>query len=241
MKKKFYFGGFEYNIMENIVQIQNIISAFIGLGSAIIVAILTGIFQINIAKKSREIAEKQIKLSIGEFRTRMEQSRKEYAEKIRQLREEQIKANSEKINNNLQAETNRFYENLIKEIRFYDCLLNELHYLNNITNPNDMEFRIKGSYPRIDNNIKDMIGDVSLHQDIARLLGALRAKISLYNIALEQGADHNVLEEALKRVYDLINPINTEMFKNYDSAQTNLRKFEVDKAKQTMHENNKFT
>lgn len=222
--------------MENIVQIQSIISTFIGFGSAVIVAILAGVFQLRIAKRNREIQEKQLEQSREEFIVRMEQSQKEYAEKIEQLREEQKKANLEKANVKLQAETNRFYEELMKEIVFYDRLLNELHYLNNIANPKEKEFRIKGAYPHIDNNIKDLIGDVSLHQDIAKLLGALRAKISLYNIALEQGANPDVLEEALKRVYDLIDPINTERFENYANAQTNLRKHEIDIAKRIIQE-----
>jgi len=225
--------------MENIVQIQYIISAFIGFGSAVIVAIIAGIFQLRIAKKNREIQEKQLEESRKQFFVQIEQSQKEYDEKIEQLREEQRKANLEKANDKLKAETNRFYEELIKEMVFYDSLLNELHYLNNIANPKDKEFRIKGAYPHIDNNIKDLVGDVSLHQDIAKLLGALRAKISLYNVALEQGADSNVLEEALKRVYDLIDPINTERFENYTNAQTSLRKFEINTAKQIIQENNK--
>lgn len=225
--------------MENIVQIQYIISAFIGFGSAVIVAIIAGIFQLRIAKKNREIQEKQLEESRKQFFVRMEQSQKEYAEKIEQLREEQRKANLEKANGKLQAETNRFYEELIKEMVFYDSLLNELHYLNNIAHPKGKEFRIKGAYPHIDNNIKDLVGDVSLHQDIAKLLGALRAKISLYNVALERGADFNVLEEALKRVYDLIDPINTERFENYANVQTSLRKFEINTAKQIIQENSK--
>lgn len=225
--------------MENIVQIQYIISAFIGFGSAVIVAIIAGIFQLRIAKKNREIQEKQLEESRKQFFVQMEQSKKEYDEKIEQLREEQRKANLEKANDKLKAETNRFYEELIKEMMFYDSLLNELHYLNNIANPKDKEFRIKGAYPHIDNNIKDLVGDVSSHQDIAKLLGALRAKISLYNVALEQGADSNVLEEALKRVYDLIDPINTERFENYTNVQTSLRKFEIDTAKQIIQENSK--
>lgn len=225
--------------MENLVQIQNIISALIGFGSAIIVAIIAGIFQLRIAKRNREIQEKQIEQSREEFIARMEQSQKEYAERIEKLREDQKKTNLEKANDKLQAETNRFYEELMKEIVFYDRLLNELHYLNNIANPKDKEFRIKGAYPYIDNNIKDLAGEVSLNQNIAKLLGSLRAKISLYNVALEQGADTNVLEEALKRVYDLIDPINTEGFENYVNAQTNLRNFEIKTAKQIIQENSK--
>lgn len=213
--------------MENIVQIQYIISAFIGFVSAVIVAIIAGIFQLRIAKKNREIQEKQLEESRNQFFMQMEKSQKEYAEKIEQLREEQRKANLEKANDKLQAETNRFYEELIKEMMFYDSLLNELHYLNNIANPKDKEFRIKRAYPHIDNNIKDLVGDVSLHQNIAKLLGALRANISLYNSALEQGTGSDVLEEALNKIYNLIDPINTERFENYTNAQTSLRNFEI--------------
>lgn len=55
----------------------------------------------------------------------MEQSQKEYAEKIEQLQEEQRKANLKKANDKLQAEKNRFYDELIKEMAFYDSLLND--------------------------------------------------------------------------------------------------------------------
>lgn len=222
--------------MENIGQIQTIISAFIGFGSAVIVAILAGLFQLKIAKKNREIQEKKLEESRKQFFIQMEQSQKEHNRKAEQLLEEQRKTNLKMANDKLQAETNRFYEELMKEMAFYDRLLNELHYLNNIANPKQKESRIKGAYPHIDNNIKDLIGDVSLHQDIAKLLGALRAKISLYNIALEQGADSDVLEEALQRIYNLIEPINTERFENYSNAQAALRKHEIDIAKRIMQE-----
>lgn len=89
--------------MENVVQIQNIISAFLGFGSAVIVAIIAGIFQLRIAKRNREIQEKQIEQSREEFIAQMEQSQKEYAEKIEKLREDQKKANLEKANDKLQA------------------------------------------------------------------------------------------------------------------------------------------
>lgn len=222
--------------MENIIQIQSIISAFIGFGSAVIVAIIAGIFQLKIAKKNREIQEKQLEESRKQFFAQMEQSQKENSKKVEQFLEEQRKANLEKANDKLQAETKRFYNNLIEEMLFYDRLLNELHYLNNIANPKWREFRVKGAYPYIDDNVKDIIGSVSLHQDIAKLLGALRANISLYNSALERGADSEILEEALERVYNLIDPINTERFENYSNAQANLRKHEIDIAKRIIQE-----
>lgn len=222
--------------MENIIQIQSIISAFIGFGSAVIVAILAGIFQLRIAKKIREIQEKQLEESRKQFFAQMEQSQKENSERIEQFLEELRKANLEKANEKLQAETKRFYNNLIEEMLFYDRLLNELHYLNNIANPKWREFRVNGAYPYIDDNVKDIIGSVSLHQDIAKLLGALRANISLYNSALERGADSEILEEALERVYNLIDTINTEGFENYSNAQANLRKHEIDIAKRIMQE-----
>ena len=222
--------------MENIIQIQSIISAFIGFGSAVIVAILAGIVQLRIAKKNREIQEKQLEESRKQFFAQMEQSQKENSERIEQFLEEQRKANLEKANEKLQAETKRFYNNLIEEMLFYERLLNELHYLNNIANPKWREFRVNGAYPYIDDNVKDIIGSVSLHQDIAKLLGALRANISLYNSALERGADSEILEEALERVYNLIDPINTEGFDNYANAQANLRKHEIDIAKRIIQE-----
>lgn len=222
--------------MENIIQIQSIISAFIGFGSAVIVAIIAGIVQLKTAKKNREIQEKQLEESRKQFFAQMEQSQKENSKRIEQFLEEQRKANLEKANEKLQAETKRFNNNLIEEMLFYDRLLNELHYLNNIVNPKWREFRVNGAYPYIDDNIKDIIGSVSLHQDIAKLLGALRANISLYNSALKRGADSEILEEALERVYNLIDPIDTERSKNYSNAQANLRKHEIDIAKRIIQE-----
>lgn len=222
--------------MENIGQLQTIISAFIGFGSAVIVAILAGLFQLRIAKKNREIQEKQLEESRKQFFAQMEQSQKEHSKRIEQFIEEQRKANLEKANDKLQAETKRFYNNLIEEMLFYDRLLNELHYLNNIANPKWRKFRVNGAYPYIDDNVKDIIGSVVLHQDIAKLLGALRANISLYNSALERGADSDELEEALQRIYNLIEPINKERFENYSNAQAALRKHEIDIAKRIMQE-----
>lgn len=222
--------------MEKIVKIQSIISAFIGFGSAVIVAILAGIFQLKIAKRNREIQEKQLEESRRQFLAQMEQSQKEHREKMEQFFEEQRKAILEKANDKLQAETKRFYDSLIEEMLLYDRLLNELHYLNNIANPKWKEFRVKGAYPYIDNNVEDITGSVSLNQNIAKLLGALRANISLYNSALERGADSEILEEALERIYGLIEPINAERFENYYNAQSNLRKHEIDIAKRIIQE-----
>ena len=205
---------------------NNIISAFIGLGSAIIVAIITGIFQVIIERKNRKIAEKQF-----------EQSRNEYAAKIEQLYQEQRKQNIAQANEQFHAESNRFYQDLIRELQFYDALVNELHYLNKIVAPKSREFCSKGAYPYIDNNIKDLVRDTPLHQDIASLLGALRANISLYNAALEQGANSVILEEGLQRIYNLLDPIDTERFTNYANAQNLLRKYEKETGKKILNEN----
>lgn len=204
-------------LMETIIQIQTIIGALIGFGSAVIVAILAGIFQLRIAKRNREIQEKQLKESRSQFRAQLDQ-----------ILEEQRKAILEKADEKFQAETKRFYDNVNEELLLYSRLLNEIHYLNNITTPKWKEFRVEGAYPYIDNNVKDIVGSVELPQNIAKLLGALRAKISLYNSALERGADPKTLEKALERVHDLIAPINNEMFENYSSALTKLRKHEMD-------------
>lgn len=75
-----------------------------------------------------------------------------------------------------------------------------------------------------------------MHQNIAKLLGALRANISLYNSALEQGAGSDVLEEASNKIYNLIDPINTERFENYTNVQTSLRNFEIRTAERIINE-----
>lgn len=225
--------------MEKIIQVQNIISAIIGFGSALIVAILTGIFQIKIAKRNGEIQEKQLEESRKQFLAQIEQAQKENDRKIAQLQEEQRNANIERAKDKLQLETKRFYDEILKEMAFYERMVNELHYLSNIANPKYKELRFITAYPHIDNNIKELIGDVSLHQNIAPLLGALRANISLYNVALDQGAASDVLEKALKKVYDLIAPINEEGFKNYTNAQKSLSKYEKDTAKKIIDENSK--
>ena len=67
--------------MENIVQIQYIISAFIGFVSAVIVAIIAGIFQLRIAKKNREIQEKQLEESRNQFFMQMENLKKNMLKK----------------------------------------------------------------------------------------------------------------------------------------------------------------
>lgn len=194
---------------------NNIISAFIGLGSAIIVAILTGIFQMVIERKNRKIAEQQF-----------EQSKKEYAEKMNQMFQEQRRYNVDKARVLFQSEMNRFYEGLVKEVQLYEAMFNELHYLNNIVGSKSKEFCTKGAYPYIDNNIRDIVGEISLPQNIAKLLGALRANISLYNAALEKEVESVVLQEGLQRISNLINPIYTECFTNYANAQEALRNYE---------------
>lgn len=53
--------------MENIVQIQYIISAFIGFGSAVIVAIIAGIFQSRIAKKIEKFKKSNLRSQENNF------------------------------------------------------------------------------------------------------------------------------------------------------------------------------
>jgi len=222
--------------MDNIENLQTLLSALIGVGSAIIVTVLSGIIQLSIARKSRKLAETQFEASRREFSEKMKQAQIENAERIAQLQEEQKKSRVENASRLLQAETNRFYDALKNEMAFYERLLNELHYLNNITSPRNKDQRLSCSYPYIDNNIQELVGDISLHQDIAKLLGALRANISMYNTALKQGKTPDVLEESIDRIHVLISPINDERFKNYADAQSALRKHEAEKAKQTLYE-----
>lgn len=94
----------------------------------------------------------------------------------------------EKASKEFQAENNRFYADRVREMQFYDRLLNELHYLNNISHPNQKEERMKtGIYPIIPNRLYGIVDDIGLPQDIAKLIGALRVKIDIYNAAVIKG------------------------------------------------------
>mgnify|MGYP000267200015 CR=1 FL=1 len=83
---------------------------------------------------------------------------------------------------------------------FYDSLLNELHYLNNIANPKDKEFRIKRAYPHIDNNIKDLVGGCFFASKYCKTFRSFESQYFFVIIsALEQGAGSDVLEKALNK------------------------------------------
>ena len=215
--------------MQNIIWNNDTTSAFIGFASAFIVAIITCIVQLYIARKNSLHSEKQLERQFKE-------SRRQYDKKIEHLLDEQKKEKLEKANDKFQAENNRFYNGLIDEIQCYKRLLNELHYINNITSFMVKEFQSKGVHSFIDNNIETIVGGVSLPADVAKLLGSLRVNIDLYNAALNRGADSDVLEELLKRVHSLIGYINEESFNNYANAQASLKRHEIRMAERVLED-----
>lgn len=195
---------------------DNWVSAAIGCIGAIIGALVAGIAQIYTTRKT------------------IQNSQKEFSEKIDQMREDQRKeavANATKYFN---SENERFYEGLRQQILFYDRLLNELYYLNNITHPKNQERRMSIGYPHIDNNISEIVGNVSLHGRISTLLGALRSNLAMYETALVAGSASEVLEEEIDKIYKLIGAINDESFENYANAQTALREYELTRGKEKL-------
>lgn len=206
------------------------IVAIIGVIGVILGALFSGVFQLFTTNKTIKNAEQQ-------FGIQMEQTRKEFSTKLEQIQEEQKRAVITMASEKFEAENNRFYSELFKEIRLYDWLLNELHYLNNISHPKNKQIRMESvAYPHIENLIKDKVSDISLHQDIAKLLGALRCNIDLYNAALNRSVLPEVLEEALARIYKLIGPINDTLFKNYANSQSLLRKHEIAEAEKQLQQ-----
>lgn len=211
---------------------ETYIVAIIGVLGVIVGAIISGTFQLFATNKSIKNAEKQ-------FKSQMIQTKTEFYAKLEQIQDEQKSVVIAIASEKLEAQNNRFYCDLREEMKCYDRLLNELHYLNNITHPKGKQMRMSFvEYPHIINSIRDIVGDTNLHQDIAKLLGALRCNIDLYNSALESEAIPETLEEALSRIYKLIGPINEERFENYAVAQSALRKYEVDKAQEQLQQIN---
>ena len=187
---------------------DNWVSAAIGCIGAIIGALVTGIAQIHTTRKT------------------IQNSQKEFAEKIDQIREEQRKEAVANAVKHFNAENERFYDGLRQEILFYDRLFNELHYLNNITHPKSQERRISIGHPHIDSKISEILDGVSLPGDISTLLGALRSNLTMYETALASGTSPEILEEEIIKIHRLLAPINNESFENYARAQDFLRKHE---------------
>lgn len=191
-------------------------SAAIGCIGAIIGALVAGIVQIYTTRKT------------------IQNSQKEFSEKIDQMREEQRKEAVSNAVKHFNAENERFYEGIRQKILFYDQLYNELHYLNNITHPNNQERRMSIGYPHIDSKISEIVGGVSLPQDISALLGALRSNLAMYETALSSGVSPEILEEEINKIHRLIDPINNECFENYANAQTSLREYERRQGNETL-------
>ena len=99
--------------------------ALVGLIGAFIGALIPAIIQFITTRQT-------IKTSNEQFKSQLDLNYKEHQRKINQIQEEQKRVAYEKASKEFQAENNRFYDSLYRGIQFYDRLLNELHYLNNI-------------------------------------------------------------------------------------------------------------
>lgn len=195
--------------------------AIVGLIGAFIGALIPSIIQIITTRQTNRISNEQ-------FKAQMDLNYKEYSRRIDEIRAEQKRVAYEKASKEFQAENNRFYADKIREIQFYDRLLNELNYLNNISHPKQKEERMEiGVYPAIPNRVYNMVDDVELPGNIAKLIGALRAKIDNYNAAVIKGVSADTLEELLSKIYSLIGPINDERFESFSNAQTLIRDHEI--------------
>lgn len=195
--------------------------AIVGLIGVFIGALIPSIIQLITTRQMNKISDEQ-------FKSEMKLNYKEYLSKIEQIQKEQKRIAHEKASKEFEAESSRFYTDRIREMQFYDRLVNELHYLNNISHPNQKEERIEtGVYPIIPNRLYDMIDDIGLPGNIAMLIGALRGKIDTYNAAVNNSVSSEVLEQLLGRIYGLIKPINEERFENYSKVQAQVRDHEI--------------
>ena len=116
-----------------------------------------------------------------------------------------------------------------EELEVYKQLLNELYYLNIIANPKK-NYKENGKFPYIENNIAKIVGGCELPQDIAKLLGELRCNIDIYNSLLKCNTDISNFEMAINKIYNLINPIREEQFKNYMTAKDAIRNYSRNEA-----------
>lgn len=199
--------------------------ALIGFAGLIVAEIVSGIIQIRNTNRTIKIAQNQ-------FNVQMEQNKDKYLSQLKRMRDEQKQIVVDTALEYFNGQSNRYYSELDKRIHFYEKLSNELFYINSISHPNNSQIRIElYAYPVIANNIGEIVNDNPLSIDVAYLLGALRCNIDLYNATLKNGASPESLEEAMARIYNLIEPINQICYENYLSDQSNKRKNEVEKGK----------
>ena len=192
-------------------------TALIGFLGAIFGSLISGLIEIYVTRKTLQNAKDEFNANIMQMR---EQERKEAEEKAEQF-----------FNN----ENNKFYDMLVEEMLAYDRLRNELHYLNNLTHPNRRkDMSAIEIYPRIDNVISQIVGNVQLPGDIAALLGALRSNISYYNAALDKNLSSEIMEKLLNNIYKVIGPINDEIFTSYANAQSAIRKHDIERGKKEL-------
>ena len=197
--------------------------ALIGFSGVIFGSLISGLIEIYIARKMLQNAKNEFYESIMRAR---EQERKASEEKAAQERKEAVKKAELLFHN----ENNKFYDMLVEEMIVYDRLRNELHYLNNLTHPNRRKAMPADEiYPRIEDVICQIIGNVQLPQDIASLLGALRSNISYYNAALDINLNPEIMEELLSNIFKVLGPINDEMFTNYANVQAAIRKHDIER------------
>lgn len=197
--------------------------ALIGFAGLIVAEIVSGIIQIRNTNRT-------IKTAHNQFNVQMEQNKDKYLSQLKRMRDEQKQIVVDTALEHFNGQSNRYYSELDKRIHFYEKLSNELFYINSISHPNNSQIRIElYAYPVIANNIGEIVNDNPLSIDVAYLLGALRCNIDLYNAILKNGASPESLEEAMARIYNLIEPINQICYENCLSDQSIKRKNEVEK------------
>ncbi len=176
------------------------LAAVLGLVGAVVGSVITGIVEFIIMKKTLENDKLKLRLEL-----------------------------KEKFNKIANPDSDDACDGWREELEVYKQLLNELYYLNIIANPKK-NYKENGKFPYIENNIAKIVGGCELPQDIAKLLGELRCNIDIYNSLLKCNTDISNFEMAINKIYNLINPIREEQFKNYMTAKDAIRNYSRNEA-----------
>lgn len=176
------------------------LSAVLGLVGAVVGALITGVVEFVIMRKTFENDYLKFRLEL-----------------------------KEKFETVANSDNEDFYNGWLNELGVYKGLLNELHYLNNIANPK-RNYKENGLYPYIENKIAYIVGDCELPPAMANLLGALRCNIDIYNTLIQQKANIEIIEKAIMQIYNLVSPIREEQFTNYMAIKNSIREYNRNRA-----------
>ncbi len=240
---------------------KELITAIYSLVGVVGAAIIAGIIQLIISRKSlrsakeqfdsqmkqsneqfdKQIAQSQeqfdlqIKQAKEQFDAQMAQTSLQFLEQREKLKEEHDREAKEKAFSIFGATTDRYYKNNIRIFEVCTRLQIELSYLNNVSAPEFKKQRMNiGAYPRITTRLEDFIFDIDVKDEFRSNIGALRYRIDVYNAAAESGKGPDILENALSYIQIIVQTLLELTRKELSDIESGISYYERTRGREVL-------